>query len=600
MKKKIKLIVTGLVISAVLAILAYYGAFFRVDRWAADGLYQQPQPTSGRIMVVGIDEKALKELGPFQTWDRNVVANALDYLSSDPENMPSVVAIDTLYSGESGNAEADAHLAEAASKLPCVITADMAQFGTSGSFSEDGSYSVDKFSVVGFEEPYEALKNVTIQGHINAMNDTDGILRHGLLYVEHDGEKVYSMASQAAMEYAKQHDMDITLPKVGSIGQYTVTFYGMPGAYYEGISIVDLVNGDIDTSAFRDKIIYIGPYASGLQDNVYTPIAHGVQMYGTEFQANCTEMILDGSYLSEVSDRLQAIALFIFIFLLYLILRQTGILSSSIIAAATVGASAGSSYLLYQNGKLMHPLWVPISIGITYIITTLYRYLKALREKQRVQNTFQRYVSPEIVADILKEGTESLGLGGKLCDIAVLFVDVRGFTTMSERLDPETVVKILNRYLGMTSECIAKNKGTLDKFVGDATMAFWGAPLPDEDAVYHAVRTALDIVAGSEEVSKELKAEIGEELHVGVGVHFGPAVVGNIGAERHMDYTAIGDTVNTAARLEANAPGSTVYVSRAVADSLGERIVTTSLGDTIKLKGKAEGFEVLKVEELKP
>jgi len=135
--------------------------------------------------------------------------------------------------------------------------------------------------------------------------------------------------------------------------------------------------------------------------------------------------------------------------------------------------------------------------------------------------------------------------------------------------------------------------------VGDAMMAFWGAPLPQEDAVYNAVKTAEAIIEGAARVSDELKEEIGEELRVGVGVHFGPAIVGNMGAERHMDYTAIGDTVNTAARLEANAPGGTVYISRAVADALGERIETTSLGNSVKLKGKADGFEVLKLEKIK-
>ena len=598
MNKNVKSVIAGVLLSAIMAAAAYFGVFFRLDQWAADIMYQKPQATSGRIMVVGIDEKALEELGPFQNWTRDNVANALEYLASDPDNLPAVVAIDTLYSGESGNEEADAHLAEAASKLPCVITADMAQFGTTGERGEDGTYSVSSFSVLGFEEPYEALKNVTRQGHINAMNDTDGILRHGILYVDNGGKKVYSMAAMAAMEYAASHDMEITMPPTGSIGQYSVTYYGTPGTYYEGISLVDLINGDVDTSAFRDKIIYIGPYAAGLQDSVYTPIARGDQMYGVEFQANCTEMILEGAYLKEVPDAVQALALFLITLVLYLLLIHTGIVSSSIIAFAVMAASFIGSILMYNMGWLNHPLWLPIGVGVVYIITTLYRYLRALREKQRVQNTFQRYVSPEIVQDILKEGTDSLGLGGRLCDIAVLFVDVRGFTTMSERLDPETVVKMLNRYLGMTSECIAQNKGTLDKFVGDATMAFWGAPLPDDDAVYHAVKTALDIVAGSKVVSEELKAELGEEIHVGVGVHYGPAVVGNIGAQRHMDYTAIGDTVNTAARLEANAPKSTVYISRTVADILGDRIKTTSLGDTVKLKGKAEGFEVLRVEAL--
>ena len=216
-------------------------------------------------------------------------------------------------------------------------------------------------------------------------------------------------------------------------------------------------------------------------------------------------------------------------------------------------------------------------------------------ERQNVTKTFERYVAPNVVSEILKEGTDSLKLGGKTVDIAVLFVDIRGFTTMSERLSPEEVVFILNQYLSMTSACVDRYHGTLDKFIGDATMAFWGAPIADDDAVYHACMAALDIVKGADELSAKLKAEINEEIHVGVGVNFGPAVVGNMGSERRMDYTAIGDTVNTSARLEANAPGGMVYVSRSVIDRLNGRMKYEPLEKPIKLKGKADGFEILRL-----
>lgn len=166
---------------------------------------------------------------------------------------------------------------------------------------------------------------------------------------------------------------------------------------------------------------------------------------------------------------------------------------------------------------------------------------------------------------------------------------------MSERLSPEEVVFILNQYLSMTSACVDRYQGTLDKFIGDATMAFWGAPIADDEAVYHACMAALDIVKGADELSAKLKAEINEEIHVGVGVNFGPAVVGNMGSERRMDYTAIGDTVNTSARLEANAPGGMVYVSRSVIDKLNGRMKYEPLEKPIKLKGKADGFEILRL-----
>ena len=144
-----------------------------------------------------------------------------------------------------------------------------------------------------------------------------------------------------------------------------------------------------------------------------------------------------------------------------------------------------------------------------------------------------------------------------------------------------------------------RHHGTLDKFVGDCTMAFWNAPLPQDDPIYLACCAAMDMVEGAKALGQELTERFGRSVSFGVGVHYGPAVVGNIGAPKRMDYTAIGDTVNTASRLESNAPAGTVYISRVVADALGERAQTTSLGGTIKLKGKAEGFEVLTLDALK-
>jgi adenylate cyclase len=199
----------------------------------------------------------------------------------------------------------------------------------------------------------------------------------------------------------------------------------------------------------------------------------------------------------------------------------------------------------------------------------------------------------------MADGSADETLGGKNFDIAVLFVDIRGFTTMSESLPPATVVEIINKYLTLTTECIMRYHGTLDKFVGDCTMAFWNAPVAQEDPVYLACCAAMDMAEGAKPLAEELQERFGRSVSFGVGVHYGPAVVGNIGAPQRMDFTAIGDTVNTASRLESNAPAGTIYISRIVADMLGDRATTTSLGSTIKLKGKAEGFEVLTLDSLK-
>ena len=148
------------------------------------------------------------------------------------------------------------------------------------------------------------------------------------------------------------------------------------------------------------------------------------------------------------------------------------------------------------------------------------------------------------------------------------------------------------------SYAIIRNHGTLDKFVGDCTMAVWNAPIEQEDPVYFACRAALDMIEGSKALSDELMERFGQSVDFGIGINWGPAVVGNIGAPKRMDYTAIGDTVNTASRLEANAEGGTILISRAVADALGDRAKTISLGSSIKLKGKSEGFEILRLLEL--
>ena len=176
----------------------------------------------------------------------------------------------------------------------------------------------------------------------------------------------------------------------------------------------------------------------------------------------------------------------------------------------------------------------------------------------------------------------------------MLFVDIRGFTKLSEELAPEQVVEMLNEYLSLTTESIFANGGTLDKFIGDATMAVFNAPMDLPDYKEKAVRAALDIVRGAEKINERIKEKIGREVAFGVGVHCGTAVVGNIGCETRMDYTAIGDTVNTASRLEGKALGGQVVISEALYRSLETKLITEPLG-AMELKGKAEPLQVYSV-----
>ena len=207
--RKRKQFLYPLIASAVVTALIGAGVLKREDRWAQDWLFQRQGVTASEVVIIGIDEEALEELGPYQTWDRNVMASVLEALGADPSKKPAVTAIDVLYAGHTSE-EADLRLAAAARELGNVITASMAEFGKQVTWVDGHAAVVNTSAVVGFLRPYEELRACTAQGHINAMSDADGVMRHGVLYVEpgefaEDGEsRVYSMSYLAAQMYLKQ------------------------------------------------------------------------------------------------------------------------------------------------------------------------------------------------------------------------------------------------------------------------------------------------------------------------------------------------------------------------------------------------------------
>ena len=235
---------------------------------------------------------------------------------------------------------------------------------------------------------------------------------------------------------------------------------------------------------------------------------------------------------------------------------------------------------------------------VSYIYCLAIGYILEKLKQKKVLKAFKKYVAPEIVDEISKKGDFHIKLGGENRDIAVLFVDIRGFTTMSEVLEPEQVVEILNSYLALTTEAIFKNKGTLDKFVGDATMAVFNSPFDLDDYEFRAVCAAWDIVQGGIALEGELMERFGRSVGFGVGVNCGPAVVGNIGCDFRMDFTAIGDTVNTAARLEANAKKRQVLISDVLYERVKDRVEVEEVG-AIPLKGKSNEVFVYAVTGIK-
>ena len=242
----------------------------------------------------------------------------------------------------------------------------------------------------------------------------------------------------------------------------------------------------------------------------------------------------------------------------------------------------------------MTQLYAIIVFALIIVYLVVEKYLLEKLRRRKMLSTFKQYMAPQVVDKLTKGNDFEIKLGGEKRDVAVMFVDIRGFTPMSENLQPEQVVQILNEYLTLTTESIFKHNGMLDKFIGDATMAVFNAPFDLEDYLYEAVATAWDIKSGSEELGRKLMEQFGRTVSFGIGVNCGDAVVGNIGCEFRMDYTAIGDTVNTAARLESRAKPGQILISEKLYKALEHRIEAEEVGE-MELKGKSNKIVVYSV-----
>lgn len=595
MRRWIYALTAALLLTAIVA----SGWLDDLDYRISDRFYQTGNEKSSDIVVLGIDKITLSKLGPTSSLTRAHFAQAVEYLNNhNPAARPAVIGIDVLFTGDnSADPEGDRRLAAAAAQYGNVVVASEADV------VDDDFSTVDPYDVWSqtwtWIPPFAALAAVADTGHINAPNEDDGIVRHDLLYVNvTERGRLYSFARVIYEKWCAVKGIAPNAPpKTEGNGIYYLPFtaknYAVENNFW------DLLEGTVAPSVYRDKIVLLAPYAPGLQDSAPTALDRSDVMYGIDVHANAINAFQRGFFPREIERTPQLALLFVVSFVATIFFL--GGKAQHIIIGWSV-ASVGwivLCHVAYRQEIILHVLWIPFALSVLFVGAIAFNYMRARSEKERAVSTFERYVDPTIMTQLLAGDSDALDVGGKLRNIAVLFVDIRGFTSMSEVLLPATVVDILNRYLTLTTDCIRRHHGTLDKFVGDCTMAFWNAPLEQDRPVHLACRAALDMIDGAEKLKYEIKKEYGHEISFGIGVHYGSAIVGNIGTSFRMDYTAIGDTVNTAARLESNAPGGVILISRAVADMLGDDADVTSLGNSIKLKGKRSDFEILRLNSLK-
>lgn len=443
-------------------------------------------------------------------------------------------------------------------------------------------------------------------GFFNTHIDTDGLLRRvpvlfafqesvyaslalQTLMLAYDQTTLVLRSGEDGLQSVQCGPFEIPLTPEGSM---PVLFRG-PSGLYQTISAVDVLENRIDPAVLKDRIVFVGTSATGLVDIRPTPF--DAYFAGMEVHAAIVDAILSGRFM-EIPPFIAGIQALMIFFTGLACLLLFGLCRSAV--ALPVGIGSGwaiwqTSQFVFEWGFFVSPLYALLTLLATGVFIIGVRFWHEERQKKVIHHAFRHYVSPEVVGQILKSGKGQAALAGERRELSILFSDIRGFTAMSERLAPEQVVTLLNRYFTPMTLLIRSSQGTVDKFIGDAIMAFWNAPLDIDNHANKAVYSALAMHEALDTLNIELERDYGLTLDIGVGVHTGMAYAGNMGTSDLLTYTAIGDNVNLASRLESLCPvyGVPVVASEDIRKCCQQDFFWRRL-DRVRVKGKQQPVRI--------
>ncbi|MFQ5621130.1 MAG: CHASE2 domain-containing protein [Candidatus Nanoarchaeia archaeon] len=563
MTKLLKCIGIALACAVVLSLLFNVGFFSNIQLRLSDNLYGGKSPLN-TIVIAAIDDKSLQELGRFP-WDRSLYTRILPFL-----NQSKVMAFDVAFF-ESSDPETDLELGNALRNANAIIPVEFIKFER-----QDGK-------IVGTEllKPIPALKNVAI-GYVNVITDRDGITRAVNMQLS---DKYQPLAHEMYKAYWKKETQ--------SASRFLVNFVGGPNTFKQ-YSFTDILNGRIPPETFKNKLVLIGATSPGLHDDYFVPTSRGKAMPGVEIHANTLQTMINQDFLYAQSTTSVVLMVLILSLLTSLLVHRLKVLHSALIVIAALFVILFVAIRVFEYGILLNIVYACGAILVTYIAGILYSYFSERKEKKKLRTTLHKYVSRAVVDEVMKN-PDKLKLGGERREITIFFSDVRGFTTISEKLSPEKLVHLLNEYLSAMTDIILEHEGVVDKYIGDAIMAFWGAPLKQPNHAELAASTTLDMLKKLNILQKQWEREGFPVLNIGCGLNTGPAVIGNMGSYKRFDYTAMGDSINLGARLEGITKqyGVECIISKSTKKQLKNFVVREL--DCIIVKGKKEPIKIFEL-----
>jgi adenylate cyclase len=584
-KKKIYPILVGAVVGCATAIFFLSGAMNTWSSLATDRFFLKSKAHDS-VVIVAIDDSSIAQIGRWP-WPRSIHAEIISELKKAEA---TAIGYDVNFP-ESSDEEDDTALEQAIKNAGNVVLPVELTFSQT-----DGGYAFDKRDSVSPIAKISAAARST--GFANTPPDSDGVVRSiPLIATALDGSEIYAFANQ--MMSITNPDRKISDAPTDWMYRLNINYNGPPKVTFQTVSAVDVIRKKVNPELFRGKAVFVGATAADLHDDRLVPTSLGVPMPGVEIHASLYDTLLTKRWLIPLPSSIVAalmVILGIFVGLCVSLLRAR--FSFPIALVLWIGIIIASG-LFFERGRILDVVWPTITVLFAFIGVTLERRIMADRERRELKTAFSRYVSPDVVDEIIKNPS-MLKLGGEKRHMTVLFSDVRGFTTISESLPPEQLVEIMNTYLTAMTEIVFANGGTLDKYIGDAVMAFWNAPLDQSNHAIRAARTAFEMQKKLSEMNQNKIFPNGIELKMGVGINTGEMIVGNMGSETRFDYTVLGDSVNLCARLESLTKeyGVGIIISEATRAEIGEAVVTRELGEAT-VKGKKTQVLIHELLEIK-